>query len=124
MMVYFGLMIEVRDLFIRDDGKSSQQIIDRDEWASFISDSTLIGYDAFTREIIVLKKNKYTVSGDSDCYIYSLIVNSWTKGIKRFYPGKNNSITNFQNTGALGKLCYLSEENNAGGSPDKPGSIF
>ena len=115
---------ELRDLFIRDDGKSSQQIIDRDEWASFISDSTLIGYDAFTREIIVLKKNKYTVSGDSDCYIYSLIVNSWTKGIKRFYPGKNNSITNFQNTGALGKLCYLSEENNAGGSPDTSGSIF
>tara|TARA_E500000305_G_scaffold111665_1_gene126604 strand:- start:544 stop:4329 length:3786 start_codon:yes stop_codon:yes gene_type:complete len=114
---------ELKDLFIREDNDSSQQIINRDEWASFISEATVIGYDAFTRDIIIVKKNKYTTTGDSDCFIYSLIVNSWTKGIKRFYPGKNNSITNFQNTGSLGKLCYLSEENNAGGSPDTSGSI-
>ena len=108
---------ELRDLFIRDENDSSQQIIDRDEWASFISDSSLVGYDAYTREVIIVKKNKYTVEGDSDCYIYSLIVNAWTKGIKRFYPGKNNSITNFQNSGSLGKLCYLSEESNSGAGP-------
>ena len=114
---------ELRDLFIRKDDDSSQQIINRDDWASFISKDSIVGYDAYTREIIIVKKNKYTTTGDADCYIYSLIVESWTKGVKRFYAGVNNSITNFQNTGSLGKLCYLSEEANGGGGPDNPGSI-
>ena len=114
---------ELKDLFIRKDSDSSQQIIDRDEWASFLTSESVIGYDAYTREIIIVKKSTYTTKGDADCYIYSLIVESWTKGIKRFYPGKTNSITNFQNSGSLGKLCYLSEEANSGGGPDKPGPI-
>ena len=105
---------ELKDLFILGDNDESQQVIDRDEWKSFVTANSVIGYDAVTRSIIVLKNHTYTRDGDSDCYIYSLIVNSWTKGIKKFYSGDNKSITNFQNTSSSGKLSFLAEE-----SPDR-----
>ena len=101
---------EIKDLFILGDDDESQQVIDRDEWSSFVTENSLIGYDAVTRDIIILKNHTYSNAGDSDCYIYSLVVNSWTKGIKKFYSGSSKSITNFQSTSNSGKLSFLSEE--------------
>ena len=101
---------ELKDLFILEDSESSQQKIDRDEWKSFVTKDSLVGYDAVTRDIFIIKNHTYTEAGDSDCYIFSLIVNSWTKGIKKFYNGDNKSITNLESTGTSGKLSFLSEE--------------
>ena len=72
---------------------------------------------------MIVKNRTYNAAGDADSFMYSLIVKGWSKGKKRFYPGDNASITNFQNTGEVGKLCYLSEEFNNGGGPDEPGAI-
>jgi len=101
---------ELKDLFILGDSESSQQKIDRDEWKTFVTENSLVGYDAVTRDIFIVKNHTYTLAGDSDCYIFSLIVNSWTKGIKKFYNGDGKSISNIQSTGSDGKLSFLSEE--------------
>ena len=114
---------EVKDLFISGDENESQQIINKDEWNSFLSESSIVGYDANTRQVMIVKNRTYNAAGDADSFMYSLIVKGWSKGKKRFYPGDNASITNFQNTGEVGKLCYLSEEFNNGGGPDEPGAI-
>jgi hypothetical protein len=101
---------EIKDLFISGDDEESQQLIDRDEWSSFVTDNSLIGYDAVTRDIIILKNHTYSTDGDSDCFVYSLVVNSWTKGIKRFFSATSKSVTNFQSTSSSGKLSFLAEE--------------
>tara|TARA_Y100000590_G_C15742287_1_gene1020696 strand:+ start:1799 stop:5698 length:3900 start_codon:yes stop_codon:yes gene_type:complete len=101
---------EIKDLFILGDEEESQQVLDRDDWNDFVSKDSLVGYNAFTREIIIVKNHTHTNKGDSDCFVFSLIVNSWTKGIKRFFSAKDKSMTNFQNTGSLGKLSYFMEE--------------
>ena len=101
---------EIKDLFILGDDDESQQVLDKDIWSSFVSEDSLVGYDAPTRNIIILKNHTYTSSGDSDCFIYSLVVNSWTKAIKRFWTSDNKSITNFQSISSTGKLSFLSEE--------------
>jgi hypothetical protein len=40
---------ELTDLFISDNEEKSQQIIDMDEWKNFISDNTVVGYNAESR---------------------------------------------------------------------------
>mgnify|MGYP003647910741 CR=1 FL=1 len=101
---------ELKDLFILDSEDESQQKIDSVEWLDFISDETLVGYNALSREIIIVKKHTHATDLDADCFVYSLIVNSWTKGKKRFFSNTNKSMTNFQTTGSLGKLSYFIEE--------------
>ena len=101
---------ELTDLFILDNEEESQQRIDAGEWADFISDESLVGYNASSREILIVKKHTHSVSTDSDCFVYSLVVNSWTKGISKFWSAANKSMTNFQSVGNLGKLSYFIEE--------------
>ena len=79
------------------------------ELKKYITDIPIILLGNITEPLLYL-------SNVSNLTIYEVIV-------QRFYPGKTNSITNFQNTGSLGKLCYLSEEANSGGWPNKPGPI-
>ena len=101
---------EIRDLFVLEDEEKSQQKIDRSEWESFISEDALVGYNAISREIIIVKNHTHASSDDADCYVFSLIVNSWTKGKRRFFSAANKSMTNIVNMGATGKLSYFIEE--------------
>ena len=108
---------EIKDLFILEDTEKSQQKIDDEEWSSFITVNSLVGYNAESREIIVVKNHTHATSADADCFIFSLVVNSWTKGKGKFFSTANKSMTNFQNIGNLGKIAYLVEED-PGGAAD------
>ncbi len=109
---------ELEDLFIQDNEDDSQQRIDSKEWESFITNNTVVGYNAPSREIIILKNHTYSSADDSDCYVYSLIVNAWTKGKKKFFTASNKSVSNFQSIGKNGKLMYLSEERQGSSNDD------
>ena len=66
----------------------------------------------------ILKNHTYSSADDSDCYVYSLIVNAWTKGKKKFFTASNKSVSNFQSIGKNGKLMYLSEERQGSSNDD------
>ena len=109
---------EVKDLFIQEDAETSQQRISIDDWSDFISDKTVVGYDALSRNVIIAKTHTPATSADGDCYIYSLIVKAFTKGKKKFWTAANKSMTNVQSNGSLGKFSYLIEQAPAEGTGD------
>ena len=101
---------ELKDLFILGgDTDESQQRIGISEWQDFISEESLVGYNALSREVVIAKSHTHSSSDDSDCYVYSLIVDGWSKGKKRFWTGVNKKLTNIQSTGTLGKLSFFIE---------------
>tara|TARA_R110002020_G_scaffold475919_1_gene714543 strand:+ start:43 stop:3567 length:3525 start_codon:yes stop_codon:yes gene_type:complete len=106
---------ELKDIFIQDDADTSQQRISSTDWSDFISDETIVGYNASSREVVIAKTHTPATTADGDCYVYNLIVNSFTKGKKKFWTNANKSMTNAQSNGSLGKLSYLVEQSAGNG---------
>ena len=110
---------QILDLFVRPDKKDNlQRRIGIDKWKSFVSESSLCGYNPETREIFIIKKSKHTNSNDGDCYVYSMITESWTKGSKKFFvntginppvDSPSSSITNIINVGSTGDVSFMAE---------------
>ena len=101
---------EVKDLIIQGEDSDSQRILSEDDWSSFITSETLVGYNALSREVLIVKKHTHASLSDGDCFIYSLIVNSWVIGKHRFFYETDKSMTNMISLGTLGKLAYFIEQ--------------
>tara|TARA_Y100000310_G_scaffold343995_1_gene454439 strand:+ start:1364 stop:3727 length:2364 start_codon:yes stop_codon:yes gene_type:complete len=79
------------------DGK-----IDPDEWADFVTDNTILGYDPIQKQVIVISdcSNVATqdeTSGTPDMYIHNMITGSWNLGVDKLGDGTNASMSNIVN---------------------------
>lgn len=79
------------------------------------SSSSLVGYDAPSRQVFVVKA--VVSSGDlsnessGDSYIYNLDLDSWSKGISSFWHAPGAGMTNIVVKGTTAKLSYLVDLN-------------
>ena len=134
--VYFYDGTDVKDLIMNADEDSPQRRIDTTIWSQFInthisglvSNGTSTAVAAFnpkSKEIIIVKSNVQLEKSHGDCYIYSLVTDSWTRGRGKFYTGglPDNPVylTNFVNLGDDGDL-YFMYEGATGAAPDTNGS--
>jgi len=71
--------------------KKNRTIILEDDWSSFITNNSAIGYLQKTRSLIVLKD--YTNSSVGDIYMYNFTTQSWTVGDSKF--NDSSKKTNF-----------------------------
>lgn len=108
----------MKDLFVTE-GDIEQQRIDINDWLEFVTPTSMCGYNPISKEIIIVKSNSKKSSDNTeianygDCYVYSYITKSWTRGTNKFIAVANagadfgTGITNFQNIGNNGDLSWL-----------------
>jgi hypothetical protein len=101
---------KVIDLFYSSE-EETKNVIDKNEWANFFSDNSLVGYNPTTKECFVVKSHTHTESTDGDCYIYNFVVQAWSYGTKKFWSGgtsgSNTHMTNIVNIGLNEKMSYI-----------------
>ena len=79
------------------DGK-----IDPDEWANFVTDNTILGYDPIQKQVTVISNcssisTTGETSGTPDMYIHNMITGSWNLGVDKLGDGTNASMSNIVN---------------------------
>ena len=113
---------EIEELHLSEDSDKNQKRILQNDWSDFVSSNSLVGYNPESKEVFVVKNSTQTSESDGDCYIYSLIVKSWTFGKNRFYCGASKTLTNMQNVGDNATLGFI-YDGHIGDGPDDSGGI-
>ena len=79
--------------------------IDKDEWASFITDNSIVGFDPVTMQFMIIKDcTNIDSTGETgttcDMYIHNMLTGSWNRAVDKLGDGNNNghdSMTNIVN---------------------------
>ena len=78
------------------------QIIDENLWAAFISDESLIGYNAFKSQLIICKSYD-DASNNDDAYIFDMVTRSWVTGSLSLGDEHKTNFRNFKGDLIVGK---------------------
>jgi hypothetical protein len=78
------------------------QIIDENLWAAFISDESLIGYNAFKSQLIICKSYD-DASNNDDAYIFDMVTRSWVTGSLSLGDEHKTNFRNFKGDLIIGK---------------------
>lgn len=106
---------DVKDVTFKEgEEDSSTRRLDIDTWKNFVSDSSLAGYDASSRECFVIKSHTHASVTDGDCYVYNIHLDTWSYGYGKFYTGGDSSTnTHMTNVIVLGdefKLGFIRDK--------------
>tara|TARA_Y100000361_G_scaffold19736_1_gene15382 strand:+ start:535 stop:2904 length:2370 start_codon:yes stop_codon:yes gene_type:complete len=82
--------------------------IDKDEWSSFVSNNTIVGFDPTTMQLIIIrnctniKETGENITGgtdSNDIWIHNLLTGSWNKGMDKLGDGVtgHDNMTNIVN---------------------------
>ena len=82
--------------------KKGVQIIDENLWASFISDESLIGYNAFKSQLIICKSYD-DASNNDDAYIFDMVTRSWITGSLSLGDEHKTNFRNFKGDLIIGR---------------------
>ena len=96
---------EIKDLFLRENEEATTKRIDTEIWSSFVSSSSMCGFNPKSKEIFVLNNSAHSTATAGDAYIYNLITKSWVKSSGKFFT--SNVITNFINIGDTQQLGFF-----------------
>ena len=104
---------EIIDIIVDEEEDIEQRRIDPTTWSDFVTSESMCGFNPLSREVVILKKDSQSsTASDGDCYVYSLITNSWVFGSERAHIGhaaNTKELTNITNIGTLHQLGFLHE---------------
>ena len=80
--------------------------IKKDTWSSFITTTSMVGYNPSKRQILVVDSYN-TATSDGNIFLYDIPTRSWVKGLERVDAGdKSNFIIKHTDNRATSELVY------------------
>ena len=75
--------------------------IDKDEWAAFVTNKTILGYDVIQKQLIVISNctdiDTQDETATHDMYIHNLVTGSWNRAMDKIGDGTNATMSNICN---------------------------